>query len=392
MILFGIIILILISLFFISYFWTHFGILVLLAPSKPWVMELTKYTTYGDQQRILITYFFIIAIILLTLIQIFFLNSKFLNKFSIKKLLFIALITSTIASLSYTFLSSDIFSYLFAGKMVTFFHLNPYTNPPITVAGKELWLPFTLWVDYSYYRIFGIAIRYVYGPVFLAYSIIPFLIFTSSRFLGVFFGYKLLNVLTFMICGWMILKINNYDKKIFAYWFFNPLLILELLINSHNDLIMVTFFIASVFFSTINKNKALEVISYIASVFTKFMSAPLIFSLFTFGKIKLWLLKLSGLGILFYHAYYPRYVWYYSWVYMILPFINLKKKSWTIFFIFQALIIISAYSKFILQKEWGQLDWMPPELYIRWLLPVLLIISETNFFSKFKKLAMNKAN
>jgi hypothetical protein len=90
MILFGIIILILISLFFISYFWIHFGILVLLAPSKPWVMELTKYTTYGDQQRIPITYFFVIAIILLTLIQIFFLNSKFLNKFSIKKLLFIA--------------------------------------------------------------------------------------------------------------------------------------------------------------------------------------------------------------------------------------------------------------------------------------------------------------
>lgn len=390
MIFFGIIILILISLFFISYFWTHFGILVLLAPTKPWVMELTKYKDFGDQQRIPITYFFIAAIILLTLIQIYFLISKFLNKYSIKKLLFIALITSTIATLSYTFLSSDIFSYLFAGKMVTFFHLNPYINPPITVEGKELWFPFTLWVNNTNYTVFGIDIKYAYGPIFLAYSIIPFIIFTSSRFLGVFYGLKLLNMLTFMICGWMLLKINNNDKKVFAYWFFNPLLILELLINSHNDLLMVALFIASVFFSTVNKNKVFEITSYIASVATKFISGPLIFSLFTFGKIKLWLFKLSAISILFYNAYNPKYLWYYSWAYMIIPFINLKKRSWTILFIFQALIIISSYSRFVLQNEWGQLGWMPSELYIRWALPILLIISETDIFLKLKKIINKK--
>lgn len=385
MIIFGLIIFILILFFFVSYFWTHFGILILLAPTKPWVMELVKYKTFGDQHKLSILIFFIVAILLLTLIQIYFLNSKFLEKFSIKKLLIISLITSLIASLSYTFLSSDIFSYLFAGKMVTFFHLNPYLNAPIVVEGKELWFSFTLWVNNVNYTIFGTDIKYAYGPIFLAYSLIPFLIFTSARFLGVFYGLKLLNVATFMICGWMLLKINKNDKKVFAYWFFNPLLILELLINSHNDLIMIALFVTSIFFSVVSKNKVFQITAFIASVATKFLSGLLIFSLVISGKIRLWLFRLAGFGLLFYNAYNPKHMWYYTWIYMIFPFINLKKRSWTIIFLFQSLLLILQYSKFIIHNQWGLLDWMPSQQYFRWGLPILLIISEINIFSILKK-------
>ncbi|MEI8067687.1 MAG: hypothetical protein WCG91_01905 [Candidatus Shapirobacteria bacterium] len=385
MIIFGLIIIILIIYFFISYFWTHFGILILLAPTKPWVMELIKYKDFLNGYKDEILTFFIVSILILTLIQIFFLNSKFLEKFSIRKLLIISLITSLIASLSYPFLSSDIFSYLFAGKMVTFFHLNPYFNAPIVVEGKELWFAFTLWVNNVNYTIFGTDIKYAYGPVFLAYSLIPFLIFTSAKFLGVFYGLKLLNVMVFMLCGWMLLKINKNDKKIFAYWFFNPLLILELLINSHNDLIMVALFITSIFFSIVNKNKILQTTAFIASVATKFISAPLIFTLIFSGKIRLWLFRLSGFAILFYNAYNPKYMWYYTWIYMIFPFVNLKKRSWIIIFLFQSVLLIFAYSKFIIHNQWGSLDWMPPQQYFRWGLPILLLISEINILPIFKK-------
>lgn len=376
MFLFIVIFILLILLLLISYFWTHFGILVLLAPTKPWVMKMLSYGTFGEDIRFEVMVFFIVVLVLLTLIQIYFLNSKFLNKFNIKKLLLISLFTSVVASLSYTFLSSDIFNYLFAGKMLTFFHLNPYTNAPIALRGKELWLSFVANTENIYHTIFGTQIKYAYGPVFLVYSLIPFIIFSPDRFLGVFYGLKLLNVLTFMICGLMLLRINNNDRKIFTYWFFNPFLILELLINSHNDLVMITLFIASMYFSLVNRNKIIQIITFISSVATKFVNAPLVFVLATKGRTRELLFKLAGLGILFYHAYDPKQVWYYSWIYMIIPFIKIKNRSLTILFILQCLLLITQYSRFILLGQWGSFDWMPNQLYLRWSLPILLIISE----------------
>ena len=372
-------------LFFVSYFWTHYGILILLAPTKPWIMEMLKYRTLGENIRHQVTIFFIVAIILLTLIQIYFLNSKFLYKFNIKKLLFISLFTSVVASLSYTFLSSDIFNYLFAGKMLTFFHLNPYINAPVVLRGKELWLAFVVNTENIYHNVFGTQIKYAYGPVFLAYSLIPFLIFSSDRFLGVFYGFKLLNVLTFMVCGLMLLKINNNDKKVFAYWFFNPFLLLELLVNSHNDLVMITLFVTSMYFATVNKNRIFQITAFVASVATKFVNAPLMFVLATKGQTRELLFKLAGLGILFYHALDPKQVWYYSWVYMIIPFVKIKNRSLAILFILQCLLLITQYSGFMLSNQWELLYWMPSQLYLRWSLPILLILSEIKIIAFLKK-------
>lgn len=385
MLIFAVIIVLLILLFFVSYFWIHYGILILLAPTKPWIMEMLKYRTFGEDIRPQVTIFFIVVIILLTLIQIYFLNSKFLNKFNIKKLLLISLIISIIASFSYTFLSSDIFNYLFAGKMLTFFHLNPYINAPIVLRGKELWLAFVANTENIYHTVFGTQIKYAYGPVFLVYSLIPFIIFSSDRFLGVFYGLKLLNVLTFIICGLMLLKINKNDKKVFAYWFFNPFLVLELLINSHNDLVMITLFVASMYFAIVNKNRIFQITAFIASVATKFVNTPLIFVLATKGQTRELLFKLAGLGILFYHALDPKQVWYYAWIYMIIPFVKIKNRSLTILFILQCLLLITQYSGFILLNQWGLLNWMPNQLYLRWSLPILLIISEINIIAFLKK-------
>jgi len=370
--------------FFISYFWVHFGVLILLSQSKPWIMNFTSYTDFGHINRSEITFVWTAIMVILFLAQIFFLNSKFLEKYSLKKLFIFSWIVVGIAGLSYNFLSSDIFSYLFTSKMVTFFHANPFVVKPDAFMGKELWLPFTLWISSTYYKIGNITITYPYGPVAILYNLIPFLIFTANRFLGVYFGLKLLNITVFMLCGWMLLKINKNDKKVFAYWFFNPLLLLELLVNSHNDLIMIAFFIAAMFFET-QKKKCLQILSFLLSVGTKFVSGPLIFSLFTKGKFREFLFKASGFGLLFLEAYKPSQIWYYTWVYFAFLFANLKKRTWTTFFSLQIILIILAYYKFVICDQWGLMEWMPSQNIFRWGFPILMLIMEINWKYLSKK-------
>jgi len=360
---------------FISYFWVHSGIYNMLLPSKPWIIHLINYISWGQNFKLTITLIWIILIILLSAIQIYLFSSKILTKFSLKKLFVFAFIAALISSFSYNFLSSDIFTYLFAGKIATFFHTNPYLVLPKHFVGQELWLQFTLWIDKVYYFIGPYEITYRYGPVFLFYSLIPFFIFTANRFLGVYFGLKILNLIVFMLCGWLLLKINKFNKKIFAVWFFNPLLLLELLVNSHNDLLMIFLFFLAVFLISL-KQKKWGIIAFILSIATKFATAPLFFIFFTKEKIKQILFKIAGFGILFYFALNPLYSWYYSWVYLVFPFTNVKKRTWILFFILQLILIIIQYHRLVLENKLGSLIWLPLEPIIRWGIPALMLVSE----------------
>jgi len=133
-------ILLLLIVFAYSYVWTDMAIILLLAKKIPWISNINLYKDLFGQYKSVFATLFIIIVAIFAVLQIVLLLSK--KKFEIKRFIFIA-IPVFIAALSYPFLSNDIFSYLFAGRMVVIHGLNPYTVIPETLRNVDFWIWFT---------------------------------------------------------------------------------------------------------------------------------------------------------------------------------------------------------------------------------------------------------
>lgn len=159
----------------------------------------------------------------------------------------ISIITNTIILiLAYPFLSSDLFNYLFDAKIILNYHSNPYTHRPLDFPNDE-WLRFMRWIH-----------RYSpYGPLWLGMSLIP-------AVLG--FGKFILNFLTFKIFIASFHLINTYlifkilgkinPKRVLlgtAFYAVNPLFLIEGVANAHNDVVLATLMIATIYFLTVGK-------------------------------------------------------------------------------------------------------------------------------------------
>lgn len=152
-------------------------------------------------------------------------------------------INTTILIFAYPFLSSDLFNYLFDAKIIFAYHVSPYTHKPLDFPNDE-WLRFMRWIH-----------RYSpYGPLWLAMSLIP-------AVLG--FGKFILNFLTFKIFIGIFHLVNTYlvfkilqkinPQKILlgtAFYALNPLFLIEGMANAHNDMVLATFLIGSIYLVT----------------------------------------------------------------------------------------------------------------------------------------------
>jgi hypothetical protein len=259
-------------LFILSYFWVDLNLT--LTAWEPINKILNQLKNLGYFNRPLSSHLYLAIVLLLIFIQIYFLFAKFIQKATLKKILLLALAVTLIASLSYPFLSHDLFSYLFDAKIIWHYRQNPYRFSPDQFS-SDPWLRFMHWTHRTY----------PYGPAWLIFTLIPAL-FSFGRFIINFYGLKLLNGLVFFLSGWLLLKINNNDRRVFTYWFFNPFLLIELLVNAHNDLLMLGLFFAALFFNQIKK-PFLKSVSFLASLGTKFISG-LSLPLLIFKRRRFW--------------------------------------------------------------------------------------------------------
>ena len=325
-----------------SYAWSDYGFISLITQTKPIFSKL--YTLRGLMlyNRHIAEFLFVTLIISLVSIQIYFLFTK-KEKINLK----IIIISLTILFFAYPFLSSDIFSYLFAGKIAYVYHLNPYKTIPEAFREKDIWLSFTYWTHRNY----------IYGPLYLLISIIPLVILGAEKFLTVFYLTKIISGLVFILTGLVIYRITKDIKKAIYLWWVNPLVIIELLINSHNDLFMIFFFLLSILLWD-NKKRFWAIFSFISSVLTKYASAPFIILLFTKGKTREILSKVLLLLLLLFLGFkYPSFqAWYYTWIYFLIPLANLKKRSLLVIFLFQGLLILDKYYTFISSGNWGPIN------------------------------------
>jgi hypothetical protein len=267
-----------------------------------WTTFRNTMVQLGYYQRELSFIIYAVLIIAMFLLSLYFVVSK---KHSAIKL---GLISVIILLFSYPFLSHDFFNYLFDAKILTFYHKNPYLfAPQYFVDDPDL--RFMHWIHRTY----------PYGPSFLLLSLIPsFLAF--GKFVLSFFFFKLMFSGFYLLAVYATEKINKTAAIFLAT---TPLVLVEGLVNSHNDLIGLSlFFIA--FLALKRKKKITAFVAMIFSVGIKYITLVLL-PLFSKKNSHVWILSL----ILFFSTLFYIYLklgihpWYFL---TMLAFIVFYKK------------------------------------------------------------------
>lgn len=136
----------------------------------------------------------------------------------------VAVIVGVITSLSYPLLSHDFFNYLFDAKILTVYHSNPYLHAPLEYP-TDSWTRFMHWTHRTY----------PYGPSFLVFTV-PVVFLSFGKFLAAYVLLKIQYALLFVGTVWVVARRNREWALFFAT---SPIVIVEGLINLHNDIVAV---------------------------------------------------------------------------------------------------------------------------------------------------------
>lgn len=271
------------------------------------------YSGFAIEKKVLTTIVFLLFVLLLFT---FYMRLLFLvQRKKIRKREVLNAIAVTIAILIFSYpamLSYDIFNYVTTAKVSFFYHENPYIVMPIELVGEPN-LSFTRAAN-------KIAL---YGPAWIIFTAIPHVLSFGNIILAIF-SFKVSIALFYIATVWLIGKLsqNLFSVVLFA---FNPLVLLETLVSSHNDIVMMFFALLS--FYLLDKRKVLVAcILLMISILIKYATIALIpiflFALFQTYKRKdiVWdtLFSLSAWAMFTVFLLAPIreeiYSWYVIWI------------------------------------------------------------------------------
>jgi len=221
-----------------------------------WAIFREKMVYLGYYQRPSSWWIYLSLVLLLLFFNYWF--TKKYQRFSAVK---IALITGLILCASYPFLSHDFFNYMFDAKIFTFYHQNPYLFKALDFP-TDPWIRFMHWTHRTY----------PYGPVFLLITLVPSFL-SLGKFLLSFFLFKLT---FFAFYFGAVYFLNKTSKKAALFFATNPYVIIEGLVNSHNDLIMIALALMGIYL-VFQKKQILGKILILFSIGIKYITAPLLF-------------------------------------------------------------------------------------------------------------------
>lgn len=208
---------------------------------------------------------------------LYFAKKGYLN---LKQIKILTILTFVSLVFSYNAFSYDLFNYIFDAKILTFYHQNPYFHKPLDYMQDPM-LNFMRWTHRTY----------PYGPTWL-FLTAPLSFIGMNYFLLTFFLYKILMGLSFLGSSYFIYKISEKlfpAQKLFnlCFWVFNPLIIIESLVSSHNDLPMIFLFLLSFYLLLQNKNIK-SLVLYLLSIGVKYSTLALapLFLYISFMKTK----------------------------------------------------------------------------------------------------------
>ena len=226
-----------------------------LIQSDIWVGFRNSLVDLGYYHRDASWLLYLVGVVLLFVFSYFF--TKNFKKFDPLR---IAILVGLVSLISYPFLTHDLFNYMFDAKIVTWYHQNPYLFKALDFP-QDQWLRFMHWTHRTY----------PYGPVFLLITLVPSFL-SLGKFLLSFLLFKVTWLVFYALSVYCLKKIDKRSAILFAT---NPLVIIEGLINMHNDLVAVSLGIIGVYF-IFKQREILGRFFILASAGIKYVTAPLI--------------------------------------------------------------------------------------------------------------------
>ncbi len=207
-----------------------------------------------------------IYLVLILLLFIFYflvmkkVEQKKISPTSIKWLMGISLILI----FAYPAFSHDIFNYMFDAKIVTKYGLSPYFFKALDFP-NDTWTRFMHWT-HRYYP---------YGPGWLILSLIPSYL-GLGKFVLTLGLFKVLFALFHCLNCYLI---NKIVKKLYfgqenlatVFYGLNPLVLIESLLSPHNEVIMLTLVLVSIYLF-LSKKGLLSMMSLVISISIKYLS------------------------------------------------------------------------------------------------------------------------
>jgi hypothetical protein len=268
----------------------------------------------------------------------------FVKKYKDIPILKIGFIIGLICLASYPFLSHDLFNYIFDAKIFTYYGKNPYFTKPGDFPNDE-WLRFMHWTHRTY----------PYGPSFLVLSFIPsFLGF--GKFALHFLFFKAFNIV-FYILG--VYFLNKIDKKGAITFATHPLVIIEGLVNSHNDLIGVSLAIIGLYYLEKDRNWFGR-FYLLLSTGIKYLTFPVL-ALVKNNKLFISSAFILQLALLFYLSVFNEVQpWYYLTLFVYLPYFKEFISTFNIFLFG----ILMSYYPYIFLGGWDSKEKVDLKHYI----------------------------
>lgn len=307
------------------------------------------YTGFLYTQRLPLTIGYILFVVFSFVLYLFFVKKIKSLEFKKKTLVYFIGITILILFFAYpAMLSYDIFNYILTAKVLYFYNENPYVIMPIE------------FIDEPYLKFTHAANKVaLYGPLWILFTFVPHFVGVGN-FIVTLFSMKLMMVI-FYVAAIILLWKFSHDLIATALFALNPLVVIETLLSSHNDIVMVTLSILSIFL-LLKKRIILSIIFLFLSILIKYATIFLIplfvYSIWKIYKKKkldhnqVFLLSSILMFIIFLLSTLREeiYPWYAIWF---LPFVFLlhKKRSLTIVSIALTFGLLLRYTPFILTGD-----------------------------------------
>src|SRR5579872_6956127 len=215
------------------------------------------FTNFFQIYRVATTVIFVFFVILGFMFYVVCLKAIHSRKITNRELLTIIVITVVVLLFSYpAMVSFDIFNYIATAKVSFFYHENPYLIMPIEFPGDPLLL-----------FMHAANKTALYAPIWILLTAIPYLA-GFGNFLVTLFFFKVFVVLFFTATLFLMWRMGKSVKQLV--WFgLNPLVIFEVVVGGHNDIVMLFFLLLTVFL-LYKSQKGKSIVFFILSIGIKY--------------------------------------------------------------------------------------------------------------------------
>ena len=354
------------GLFFYSYTQIDLGLVITRVPQLYAIEKQFQQVGYFNRQ-LSTELFIVLAVVFLIL---YFFTWQFASKKKIRPHTIWSIIgvVTIVLAFTYNAFSYDLFNYIFDAKIITHYHQNPYLHKALDFPQDPM-LGFMHWTDRTY----------PYGPLWVAVTV-PVSFIGANIFIITFFLFKFLMAASFLITIYYLYKIlvkvnesNTIENVVLIA--LHPIVLYECLVSAHNDIVMMSFALAALFYLT-QKKYWLSIILLGVSIGIKFATAaliPVFLLVILQQQDKLHFIKENFYQLCFAFMLFPLLFvtvrttfqpWYLLYILPFVPFVANRFIRYSFIFISGASIFL--YIPFLATGDWHSVWYTFPEQIAYW--------------------------